>query len=263
MLKFMEKHPGLAKGFYRGDRVVGEQLWNELAKELNSIGPPQKDSPGWKKAWADWKACIRKKLSENRAETTATGGGPNNMQHISSKDDAVAKLCGLYTAVEGIKGVQSFGVTRKEPNESIELENINVDSLADTFLEELPDEISEPKRKVRRVEPTQHNLHDFMRNQITTNEQICTIFQDVSNVSKSILKEQKEISKNIYKMRKALESLTAVIKEKKEEEHIYHNEKMKEIKRNNFEVEKCLKKKQEMKIKELELEIERNSFLKK
>ena len=65
-----------------------------------------------------------RKLADHRAENTATIGGPNNMQHISSEKDAVAKLCDLYTAVKGIKGVESFGVTKNRTNESIEPENL-------------------------------------------------------------------------------------------------------------------------------------------
>ena len=58
---------------------------------------------GWLESW---------KLAENSAEITVTGGGPNNMQNISSKVDAVAKLCSLYTAFEGIKDVESFGTIK-------------------------------------------------------------------------------------------------------------------------------------------------------
>lgn len=112
-LTFMEKKSGLAKGFQRGDKTVEDQLWKDLASTLNSLGPPENDATGWKKAWADWKATIRKKLAENRAEVTATGGGPNNIQHISSKEDSVAKLSGLYTAVEGVPAAKSFGTTSK------------------------------------------------------------------------------------------------------------------------------------------------------
>ena len=86
------------------------------------------------------------------------------MQQISSKEDAMAKLFGLYTDVEGIKGVQPCGVPKKQTNESFEMENLNDSSIQNTFLDEQLDEVVELKRKVRRVESTQHSLHDFMQN---------------------------------------------------------------------------------------------------
>lgn len=50
MVSFMEKHPQLAKNFFKGDRVEAEKLWQTFAQELNKIGPPLKDCNGWKKA---------------------------------------------------------------------------------------------------------------------------------------------------------------------------------------------------------------------
>lgn len=48
-IRFMEKHKDLARGFVKGDKVFFEQLWEELAKELNAFGPPTKQVPAWKK----------------------------------------------------------------------------------------------------------------------------------------------------------------------------------------------------------------------
>lgn len=110
----MKKHPRLTKGFYKGVRAVADRVREDLVRELTSIATPEKDPTGWKR-----KVCIRKKLSAHRTEATATGGGPYNMQRTSSKAGAVAKLCDLYKAVEGIKGVQSFRVSKKEATQCI------------------------------------------------------------------------------------------------------------------------------------------------
>lgn len=45
----MEQHTDLARNFIKGDRLVADALWAELAGKLNSEGPPQKDINGWKK----------------------------------------------------------------------------------------------------------------------------------------------------------------------------------------------------------------------
>ncbi|XP_050339417.1 uncharacterized protein LOC126765722 [Bactrocera neohumeralis] len=122
-LSFMEQHPDIAKNYVKGDRVAAEALWAELAKELNSQGPPQKDINGWKKVWSDWKGCVRKKIAHNKSETRATGGGPFNQFVLSCTEEKIAELCGLYTCVEGIPQSSSFGVQCDNSNESSDDEN--------------------------------------------------------------------------------------------------------------------------------------------
>lgn len=45
----MENNPQLAKGFAKGDRLAIEKRWQTLTEDLNSVGPPYKDSTAWKK----------------------------------------------------------------------------------------------------------------------------------------------------------------------------------------------------------------------
>lgn len=45
----MEQHQDMARGFVKGDKVCFEQLWTELANELNASEPPSKEVPAWKK----------------------------------------------------------------------------------------------------------------------------------------------------------------------------------------------------------------------
>ncbi|KNC30981.1 hypothetical protein FF38_01550 [Lucilia cuprina] len=61
----MESHVDIARGYVKGDRVVKSALWADLAKKLNSCGPPTKDLNGWKKTWAGWKVYVKKKMSHN------------------------------------------------------------------------------------------------------------------------------------------------------------------------------------------------------
>lgn len=57
----MENHRDLARGYTKGDKVVVESLWSELTEQLNSSGPPCKDTKEWKKTWSDWKTNVKKK----------------------------------------------------------------------------------------------------------------------------------------------------------------------------------------------------------
>ncbi|XP_062127148.1 uncharacterized protein LOC133839559 [Drosophila sulfurigaster albostrigata] len=104
----MQDNESMARGFAKGDRVAAEAKWSELAGALNAIGPPIKDVAGWKKVWCDWKANIRKKIAQNKAEVRATGGGPYCQQPLTAMEKDVAKLCGLFEMVDGV-GAVAYG----------------------------------------------------------------------------------------------------------------------------------------------------------
>lgn len=53
----MEEHDNLAKGYFKGDRVLADDLWKDLSVKLNSLGPPEKDVCGWKKVRIHWMKC--------------------------------------------------------------------------------------------------------------------------------------------------------------------------------------------------------------
>nr|XP_041630770.1 uncharacterized protein LOC108085291 [Drosophila kikkawai] len=105
----MEKNDDIARGYTKGDRVAVDAKWVELANDLNAAGPPVKDVGGWKKAWADWKTSIKKKLAHNKKESIATGGGPFNQMPLTDMETKIADLCGLFRMVDGIEGARSFG----------------------------------------------------------------------------------------------------------------------------------------------------------
>ncbi|XP_075162764.1 uncharacterized protein LOC142235395 [Haematobia irritans] len=107
-LEFMEKNSDIAKGFVKSDRVVADKKWQDLTVSLNSVGPPIKDIAGWKKVWSDWKISIRKKLSHNKRETKATGGGPYNQLVLSAAEERISQICGLHVMVDGISGAKVF-----------------------------------------------------------------------------------------------------------------------------------------------------------
>ena len=57
----------------------------------------------------DWKAAIRKKIAHNNTEARATGGGPFNKHVLTSTEDLIARICGIYTVIEGIPDTLEFG----------------------------------------------------------------------------------------------------------------------------------------------------------
>lgn len=43
LIEFMQNHLDLARLFTRSDKIDVENLWKDLVKELNSLGPPIHD----------------------------------------------------------------------------------------------------------------------------------------------------------------------------------------------------------------------------
>lgn len=54
---------------------------------------------------------MKKKLSSNKAESRATGGGNFKKQSISTLEEAVIRLTGLETCTNGLVGTRCFGGT--------------------------------------------------------------------------------------------------------------------------------------------------------
>ncbi|CAG4969763.1 unnamed protein product [Colias eurytheme] len=78
LIEFMERNPGMAKGFLRTQnaRERSRRQWEELAVRLNSIGGTIKTYKQWTKYWSDKKSAIKKIAapppSQRRTEFSTT-----------------------------------------------------------------------------------------------------------------------------------------------------------------------------------------------
>ncbi|XP_055912026.1 uncharacterized protein LOC129946036 [Eupeodes corollae] len=250
-LKWMEDHPIIARGFSSGDKAHSESLWANLSSSLNSEGPPVKDVTGWKKVWSDWKSNIRKKLAHNKREAKATGGGGNNVLPISAIEDGIAKLTGIYSVIDGIKGTSTFGgsfsdsapklnnsqkiespVSSCDENEAQKYANMTVD-FSCYIEEDLPE--PEPQKTRKNVERPD-KIFKYMEDQKATLKTIATDMTESIEISK----ENKTSLKRCYR---AIEKLCDVLKEQNVEQKRYNTEALRlhaeknEIKRKRLEIE--------------------------
>ncbi|XP_036334901.1 uncharacterized protein LOC118745545 [Rhagoletis pomonella] len=109
MVECMTERPDITR-FAKGAKEDVVEFWEGVAQQLNSLGPSKKDVSSWKKVWLDYKCYIKRKRSANKAETRATGGGPNRMHNFNELEEKVIELTGLHTSTSGINGAVSFGV---------------------------------------------------------------------------------------------------------------------------------------------------------
>ncbi|XP_062536329.1 uncharacterized protein LOC134205253 [Armigeres subalbatus] len=138
-------------------------FWENLAEQLNSLGPPIKDPAGWKKVWADWKSNLKRKLANNRKEQQATGGGPNRIIEFSALEERVIDLAGLTAAVEGIDNSIAFGAPVEEDENDAGVANGTFPEAADDAdaVEDAPDTgVQEQCARRKRRAPSSLNLLD-------------------------------------------------------------------------------------------------------
>ncbi|XP_036322029.1 uncharacterized protein LOC118736028 [Rhagoletis pomonella] len=93
----MEENPQLAKGICT--KLQAAKKWEDIALELNCLGPPIRTTAKWIKVWADMKSKTKKKMSQNKAEYRATGGGPNRLQSHTNIEEAIIGLLELDACV--------------------------------------------------------------------------------------------------------------------------------------------------------------------
>ncbi|EDW60151.2 uncharacterized protein [Drosophila virilis] len=126
---FMERHPIIAKNYYKGDKLASEAAWQRLSKELNSVGPPVKEAGEWKRVWKDWKSCIRKKIASNRLEPNGTGKSSLYQDTLTPLEDAVATITDLYEMADIIVESQPKSKARQETSANMRLQDIKTDQV--------------------------------------------------------------------------------------------------------------------------------------
>ncbi|XP_055905759.1 uncharacterized protein LOC129941212 [Eupeodes corollae] len=172
LFEMLQEKPEIAQGYSKIPKEEINAFWEQVKTELNSSGPPSKDATAWRKVWLDWKAYIKRKMTENKKESKATGGGSNKMHTFSILEESVIRLTGLETSTGGIKGTVSFGGTNAtEPINSNA--NSGEEQAADVSMTSDVDDLgSIPQRR-----PTTYRQ---------------------PNDTASLLKEQVEIQKEFY-----------------------------------------------------------------
>ncbi|XP_054746541.1 uncharacterized protein LOC129251209 [Anastrepha obliqua] len=108
LLELIKEKLEIAQGFSKCSKEEVAEFWKNVAKELNGIGPPTKDVSSWKKVWLDWKAYIKRKLSENKREQTI--GGRYKQHHLNEMEEEVISLTALETSLHDITGTVSVAL---------------------------------------------------------------------------------------------------------------------------------------------------------
>ncbi|XP_055902777.1 uncharacterized protein LOC129938957 [Eupeodes corollae] len=97
--------------------------WEKFASELNGDDPPMRTWEKWLKVWTGFKFNTKKKMSQNKVEQKATGGGPNKLHTFIQLGEAVIKMLDINTVVDP-SGVELGNLESAQNNNLSSQENI-------------------------------------------------------------------------------------------------------------------------------------------
>ncbi|XP_049314080.1 uncharacterized protein LOC125778811 [Bactrocera dorsalis] len=109
-LAFLELHPQMK--LHKNDPTRPkrlEELWIELAQQLNALKGPSRSPTKWKECLNHWKNQIRSRARKAKVSRILTGGGPMKDIQSSELEERAIEALGR-TVVDGLPDVPTIGV---------------------------------------------------------------------------------------------------------------------------------------------------------
>ncbi|XP_028901523.2 uncharacterized protein LOC105220215 [Zeugodacus cucurbitae] len=198
MGKLLEKNPQLAKGMtpFGSTKKTRIDFWEDIAVELNNIGPPLRRGSEWNKVWLDYKLKLKKKISNNRRETVATGGGPYTQRSLTPLEQAVDDLFSLQDAVN--PSGSTFGNTAAENLEE-SITHVDVDEVQpEQVRENLNVNVTPRQARITGVEERETLRMKALEKQAQTQESLVDLLHSI----KSETKEIGRYTRKMYELKK-------------------------------------------------------------
>lgn len=202
-------------------------------------------------------SCNQKKISTNKKEVVATGGGPYNQIYISKKEEVVGQICGLYAYVEGIQNANSAGGENDNFSSSSSEDDLNesVTKKSDVSHKRKRDDAKvldlnpgTSKKYKQSLNNSACSIKDHLKHYIEADVKRGKEFSDSLQKISEILEKTNEsinaIGANVRRVYKSVESLTTNLTN--------------ELKRHHKEIEKAAIEKN--KLKKLDVEIKQKQF---
>ncbi|XP_017469592.1 PREDICTED: uncharacterized protein LOC108361484 [Rhagoletis zephyria] len=158
----MKLNGDIAKNMTKQSPEVVSVFWSTLSTDLNALGPPAKSVSEWKKVYIKCAYVkfnlfymdflnlrygqilslqFKKKMSHNRSQMQATGGGPNAEIPLTALEEEVAQLICIQDTITGVSGRNNYGVPQEPRVGQIESTN-SVPTSGVTSDESIPEAIS-------------------------------------------------------------------------------------------------------------------------
>ncbi|XP_049316769.1 uncharacterized protein LOC125779453 isoform X2 [Bactrocera dorsalis] len=207
----------VAQGFQQRPKEEVKEFWEEIANDLNALGPPSKDSSTWRK------------LSANKKEIMSTGGGQCRLQPISPLEEKVIALTGLETCTSGIRGARAYGDSA-QVQDVAQTSEMDISACSEDR-NEIPScsRVSNQRRERRTDKESASSL---LKEQIALQKEF---YEDTKNHNEAAVNKMEEVVTYLRRMNRSLECMadTAV---KQLQEQKRHNKMKEELLREKVEI---------------------------
>ncbi|XP_049316751.1 uncharacterized protein LOC125779435 isoform X1 [Bactrocera dorsalis] len=219
----------VAQGFQQRPKEEVKEFWEEIANDLNALGPPSKDSSTWRKVWIDWKSYIKRKLSANKKEIMSTGGGQCRLQPISPLEEKVIALTGLETCTSGIRGARAYGDSA-QVQDVAQTSEMDISACSEDRNEIPSCSRVSSQRGERRTD--KESASSLLKEQIALQKEF---YEDTKNHNEAAVNKMEEVVTYLRRMNRPLECMadTAV---KQLQEQKRHNKMKEELLREKVEI---------------------------
>ncbi|XP_049302060.1 myb-related transcription factor, partner of profilin-like [Bactrocera dorsalis] len=108
-VSFCRAHPeiGRGKNTPKSPRQM-QDLWRQLAEQLNACRGPSRTAAKWKETMGVWKSQLRTRARRLKMEQRLTGGGPCGKPLTNFEQKSLAAFGSV--AVDGVETIESFGL---------------------------------------------------------------------------------------------------------------------------------------------------------
>ncbi|XP_039968101.1 uncharacterized protein LOC120779791 [Bactrocera tryoni] len=108
-VSFCRVHPEIGRGKNTPKSLRQMQdLWRQLAEQLNACRGPSRTAAKWKETMGVWKSQLRTRARRLKMEQRLTGGGPCGKPLTDFEQKSLAAFGSV--AVDGVKTIKSFGL---------------------------------------------------------------------------------------------------------------------------------------------------------
>ncbi|XP_035793790.1 uncharacterized protein LOC118467413 [Anopheles albimanus] len=204
LVELMKRDVDLARGVYsvqHSKRDV-KKKWNDIAVDLNFLGPPMRNGHEWQKVWIDTKGRVKKIMGENKANGKETHDKNKKIRHLTPLQQEIGVLLCLSQAASS-------------PASSVESEEEIIDDVKprSEVLDQLINgtgRFIEPVEAVT-VDPfetnhTTHQPHDRSK----TFDKRFALLKKQTTIQEDTLERLTNIQKNTFEIAKSLHQLVDV-----------------------------------------------------
>uniref|UniRef100_A0AAG5DMY7 Regulatory protein zeste n=1 Tax=Anopheles atroparvus TaxID=41427 RepID=A0AAG5DMY7_ANOAO len=180
LIEALQREPDIAHATYQRSRNRHD-FWEELAKQLNYLGPPVKHHFHWKKVWFDFKCSVRKKM---RLKTKALNGLERKVAEMLSSP--TAQRIEIPLVHSGDRALRDIKIEVDDTNNMIDIEEPIIASTNDFPIRRKKDS------KIEEVLEQNRELVEVTRLKLESEKLLVAAIQQATKANERVAEEMQK-----------------------------------------------------------------------